>query len=209
MAKNTRAIKISDGKTAVTLLVNPESIKTSEPMITKKKELLSGGYLYVGKPGLRARTIDTFLPSTGSGFGDGGSQLRQLEDWRKAGTALLVSITGLDTITCKITDMATTVKEGDPDAWISVTLTEYRALRKKRKAAASGGTAASTGTKAKAKAKKKTQYYTVKKGDCLYRIAKKYYGKGSEWPTIYKANKKVIGNNPNLIYPGQKLVIPQ
>lgn len=50
--------------------------------------------------------------------------------------------------------------------------------------------------------------YTVVSGDCLWRIAKKYYGKGSEWRKIYDANKSVIGSNPNLIYPGQVLVIP-
>lgn len=50
--------------------------------------------------------------------------------------------------------------------------------------------------------------YTVKKGDCLWNIAKQYYGKGTDWNTIYNANKSVVGGNPNLIYPGQVLTIP-
>lgn len=50
--------------------------------------------------------------------------------------------------------------------------------------------------------------YTVVKGDCLWKIAKQYYGDGSKWGTIYNANKSVIGGNPNLIYPGQVLTIP-
>lgn len=50
--------------------------------------------------------------------------------------------------------------------------------------------------------------YTVKKGDCLYNIAKKYYGNGLKYTVIYNANKSVIGGNPNLIYPGQVLTIP-
>jgi len=49
--------------------------------------------------------------------------------------------------------------------------------------------------------------YTVKKGDNLWNISKKYYGTGTKWPTIANANKKII-KNPNLIYPGQVLVIP-
>lgn len=52
------------------------------------------------------------------------------------------------------------------------------------------------------------QSYTVVKGDCLYNIAKKFYGNGSKYTVIYNANKSVIGGNPNLIYPGQVLTIP-
>jgi hypothetical protein len=53
-----------------------------------------------------------------------------------------------------------------------------------------------------------SQTYTVVKGDCLWNIAKKFYGNGSKYTTIYNANKSVIGGNPNLIYPGQVLTIP-
>ena len=52
------------------------------------------------------------------------------------------------------------------------------------------------------------QTYTVVKGDCLWNIAKKFYGNGSKYTEIYNANKSVIGGNPNLIYPGQVLTIP-
>lgn len=53
-----------------------------------------------------------------------------------------------------------------------------------------------------------SQTYTVVKGDCLWNIAKKFYGNGSKYTVIYNANKGVIGGNPNLIYPGQVLTIP-
>lgn len=52
------------------------------------------------------------------------------------------------------------------------------------------------------------QTYTVVKGDCLWNIAKKFYGNGSKYSIIYNANKSVIGGNPNLIYPGQVFTIP-
>lgn len=51
------------------------------------------------------------------------------------------------------------------------------------------------------------QSYTVVKGDCLWNIAKKYYGNGSKYTEIYNANQDKI-KNPNLIYPGQVLTIP-
>lgn len=49
--------------------------------------------------------------------------------------------------------------------------------------------------------------YTVVRGDCLWNIAKKYYGNGNQYTKIYNANRDKI-KNPNLIYPGQVLTIP-
>lgn len=54
----------------------------------------------------------------------------------------------------------------------------------------------------------KATTYTVKKGDCLWNIAKKYLGNGAKYNLIYNANKDKI-KNPNLIYVGQVLTIPQ
>lgn len=61
--------------------------------------------------------------------------------------------------------------------------------------------------------------YVVKKGDCLWKIAKKYYGTGTKWKIIYNANKTIIektakkygrksSSNGHWIYPGTKLIIP-
>ena len=55
--------------------------------------------------------------------------------------------------------------------------------------------------------KKEETTYTVVKGDCLWNLAKKFYGTGSKWKVIYEANQDII-KNPNRIYIGQKLVIP-
>lgn len=51
--------------------------------------------------------------------------------------------------------------------------------------------------------------YTVKPGDNLSKLAKKFYGTGADWKKIYEANKDVIGGNPNLIRPGQTFKIPE
>ena len=50
----------------------------------------------------------------------------------------------------------------------------------------------------------KNIYYKVKKGDNLTKIAKKY---NIDVKTLYHQNKDVIGNDPNKIYPGQKLIV--
>lgn len=57
--------------------------------------------------------------------------------------------------------------------------------------------------------KKKAKTHTVKRGDTLWAISKRYYGKAN-WTLVNKivnANKGKI-KNPNLIYPGQVFTIP-
>lgn len=53
----------------------------------------------------------------------------------------------------------------------------------------------------------KLKTYTVKQGDTLWAIAKKYLGDGNRYTEIYNLNKNKI-SNPNLIYPGQVLTLP-
>ena len=52
-----------------------------------------------------------------------------------------------------------------------------------------------------------TVTYTVKPGDTLWGIAERFLGKGNRWREIYYANRAIIGANPNIIRPGQKLTI--
>lgn len=53
---------------------------------------------------------------------------------------------------------------------------------------------------------KKNITYVVELGDNLTKIASKFK---TTWQKIYEQNKKVIGNDPDLITPGQKLVIKE
>lgn len=55
-----------------------------------------------------------------------------------------------------------------------------------------------------------TDYYhkhTVEKGDTLGKISNTYYKKAAKYMTIFNANTDIL-KDPNLIYPGQELVIP-
>lgn len=51
------------------------------------------------------------------------------------------------------------------------------------------------------------QFYTVKKGDYLSKIAKAVYDNANKYSVIFEANKPML-KDPNLIYPGQVLIIP-
>ena len=50
------------------------------------------------------------------------------------------------------------------------------------------------------------QTYTVESGDTLSKIGQHH---GVSWHAIHEANRDVIGDNPDLIKPGQKLRIPK
>jgi len=65
-----------------------------------------------------------------------------------------------------------------------------------------------------------TAAYVVEPGDSLWRIAAHILRSGGDgepsnadiarfWPAIYDTNRALIGDNPNLIFPGQRLVIPE
>ena len=49
-------------------------------------------------------------------------------------------------------------------------------------------------------------HYTVQQNDSLFTIAEKT---GCSWPDIYAANRSILKNNPEKIYPGQQLLIPE
>jgi nucleoid-associated protein YgaU len=52
------------------------------------------------------------------------------------------------------------------------------------------------------------QYHTVVKGDTLSAIAKQYYGDANKYQAIFEANRPML-KDPDKIYPGQSLRIPQ
>lgn len=118
-------------------------------------------------------------------------------------------------------ELSESADEGD-DVIIKFTLKQYKDYGVKV-LPYSGGGSNSTSTSSKPRnsgAKGKiSQSYTVKSGDCLWNIAKKFYGNGAKWRTIYDANKTAIeadarkhgyksSSTGHWIFPGLKLTIP-
>lgn len=52
------------------------------------------------------------------------------------------------------------------------------------------------------------RFYEVQAGDSLSKIAKQVYGDATKWKALFEANREVI-KDPDLIYPGQKIRIPE
>lgn len=96
--------------------------------------------------------------------------------------------------------------ENGLDLIVSVTLKQYRSYGTKKVVLAQSNTNQQnktvkvTTTRASAKTAPKT--YTVVRGDTLWAICKKHYGKATKAMTDEIAKKNNI-KNPNLIYPGQ------
>ena len=55
---------------------------------------------------------------------------------------------------------------------------------------------------------KKEKIYTVQQDDWLWKISRNEYGTALGWDKIYQANRGKI-NNPNMIFPGMELIIPE
>ena len=49
--------------------------------------------------------------------------------------------------------------------------------------------------------------HEVKSGESLSKIAKHYYGDPMKYKAVFEANRNIL-DNPDLIHPGQELVIP-
>ena len=116
-------------------------------------------------------------------------------------------------IKCTLEDYKITedAKEGF-DLRVKITLKQWRDYGTKTvKIAISSqkvkAKAAETREIAEAPVPKASQSYTVVKGDSLWKIAKKFYGNGSQYTKILNANKDKI-KNADLIYPNQVLTIP-
>jgi nucleoid-associated protein YgaU len=58
-----------------------------------------------------------------------------------------------------------------------------------------------------AKPEPEAQFYDVKPGDSLSKIAKQFYGDANKYHQIFEANRPLL-KDPDDIFPGQKLRIP-
>lgn len=144
-----------------------------------------------------------------------------MENWRKKGTRIVIMLTETS-LNCEVflSSFDYTWTGGGGDVEYSVTFIEakdvkvYTITEANTTQSANSSNNIDSGSRPASKTtdtstnSEQTKIYTVKKGDCLWSIAQKLLGKGSRWTEIYDLNKKVIGSDPNLIYPGQVLVIP-
>ena len=208
----------------VRLPVAPGAISFKVKNRNRGFELINGEEINILKPqGLREISFEAELPYTirpYAGYPDGKKfmpqsyYLGELERLKNAKKPFLFVVARENPAGGSLGDTRLTVSleeysilenasEG-LDVIVSVNLKEYKAYGVKRYQSASVVPEAAARP---ADSAPNPLTYTVKSGDCLWNISKKYLGKGERWKEIYALNKDKI-KNPDLIYPGQVLIMP-
>lgn len=136
--------------------------------------------------------------------------IRMIERWKKSRVPIHFICTGMFiNLYCTIESFNYSESGGDVGTYsYDITLKEYQEVSLKTVSVSSALIATVQDVTTRVDSSSTPKTYTVKKGDCLYNIAKSLYGNGAKYTDIYSANKSIIGSNPNLIYPGQILKIP-
>lgn len=150
------------------------------------------------------------------GIKEPSAYVEMLKGWHEGDKPVHLVFPGLQVDTFATIEKFTYYEEGGDVGTIyyDLNLKEYREITvRKVKIGDDGSGSKATVQKAETRVDNTTppKTYTVKYGDCLWNIAKKYYGDGSKYKKIYEANKSVIDTHhggPNMIWPGDKLTIP-
>lgn len=209
------------------LPIAPQKLTVKIKGNNKTLTLINEGDInFLRAPGLTEITFDAVLPMLGqysfaNGYRRPDSYLNKLESLMtdKEPFRFLVSRVSpsgrlLYDTNMKVSLENYTVTEDatkGPDVTVSITLKQYISYSTKTvtvvKPKPEKKPVVQQKKKRETSSAPKVKTYTVKSGDCLWNIAKKYYGNGAQYTKIYNANKGKI-KNPNLIYPEQVLTIP-
>ena len=204
--------------------VTPSKIKIKVNNQNETINLINGEEIQLLKqPGLKDISFDLLLPSVSYPFAiyDGKIQPSQyyidlfedLKSGKKSFQWILYRsrpdgrLLSDEDITVALEDyqILDDAKEGF-DITVSVKLKEWRSHSTKTVKIEDGKATVDEKSRETNNAPNETTY-TVKKGDCLWNIAKKQLGNGALYKEIYSLNKSKI-SNPNLIYAGQTLTLP-
>ena len=141
----------------------------------------------------------------------------KIQKWMYEGKPLRVIVTDSPTnMQCLIQQFDTVEQDGTRDLYFTLNLLEYRpievpSLSSSNTSSNSNNTQnTSRPSESSNNSSSSQKTHKVVKGDCLYDIAKKYYGKGSLYPKIKEANKSKYPSlaKNNIIYVGMELIIP-
>ena len=136
----------------------------------------------------------------------------KIQKWMYEGKPLRVIVTDSPTnMQCLIQQFDTVEQDGTRDLYFTLNLLEYRPIEVSNLNNSSSSSSSDNLTRPSEEITNNTQKtHKVVKGDCLWDIAQKYYGKGSLYPKIQEANKSKYPSlaKSNVIYTNMELIIP-
>jgi len=203
---NTRTVLLwrNNGAERIYFTINPEEIVISRPNTNRVLSLAMGGSVNIwGGRGLREVRIATFLPGESSPFFRGESPasiLGKLRRWQDSGDPVRLILSGSDINDAfLIEDVSESLREGDQDVGLTLTLREYKF---KSALASLAGESVSAPVRADERILPRT--YTVKAGDTLWAIAAQFYGDGTQWSSL--ASKNSV-SDPKKLPVGKVLIL--
>lgn len=203
---------IRQGEEALQLPVKPTDFNvTVAHRNTVVNVIQLGDINLLGKTGLRDVSLSSFFPAKSYNFSINSvikepiTCVNTLENWRNSGKPVRVIITDVLNMEATIESFTWGERDGTGDIYYTIALKEYKKIKNK-KSTATISTVPETTRETKDPDSNAGTTYTVKEGDSLWAISKKYYGDGSQYTKIYEANKDKI-RDPNLIYKGVVLQI--
>ena len=136
----------------------------------------------------------------------------KIQKWMYEGKPLRVIVTDSPTnMQCLIQQFDTVEQDGTRDLYFTLNLLEYRPIEVPNLSNSSSSSSSGNLTRPSEEITNNTQKtHKVVKGDCLWDIAQKYYGKGSLYPKIKEANKTKYPSlaKNNIIQVKWELIIP-
>lgn len=215
MKQRTIELSYNNHEEMFDLPINPAEFEFTEGHNNQRITLLNIGEVnLIGHRGLVTGTLSGFFPSSRSPLARYADRepmeyIRLLKKWKSKPQPIRVIISDCDfNLAMSIDSLTYGHREGDRDVYYTLDLSEYRFLNVPAVKTEAQAASQTSGLNARPNTQEAPKTATVVAGDCLWNLAKKYYGDGAQYKKIYEANKAVIGSNPNLIKPGQKLVIP-
>lgn len=141
----------------------------------------------------------------------------KIQKWMYEGKPLRVIVTDSPTnMQCLIQQFDTVEQDGTRDLYFTLNLLEYRPIEvpnlSNSNTSSNSNNTQNTSRPSETNTNSNNQQKTHKvvKGDCLYDIAKKYYGNGNLYPKIKEANKSKYPSlsKNNIIQVNWELIIP-
>lgn len=136
----------------------------------------------------------------------------KIQKWMYEGKPLRVIVTDSPTnMQCLIQQFDTVEQDGTRDLYFTLNLLEYRPIEVPNLSNSSSSSSSDNLARPSEEITNNTQKtHKVVKGDCLWDIAQKYYGKGSLYPKIKEANKTKYPSlaKNNIIQVKWELIIP-